>query len=178
MPNMKLKHASIFALVFVAVLLATPACNSKNKTSVKTKKKSAPKGPQFRKDGEVWIIKPETTDTIAHFDAEYAISAQDQNYGMMYRKNMDDNMSMLFFRDRLEMQSFWMKNTYVSLDIIYLDEKKRIVSIQKNAEPLNTRSLPSTGPALYVLEIKGGLSDAYGIKQGDIMAYKDVAKNE
>ncbi len=67
-----------------------------------------------------------------------------------------------------------MKNTYVSLDIIYVDDRLQIVSIQKNAEPLNTKSLPSDGPAMYVLEVKGGLSDKLGLEKGDMITWEDV----
>jgi uncharacterized membrane protein (UPF0127 family) len=87
---------------------------------------------------------------------------------------MDESMSMLFFMGNMEMRSFWMKNTYVSLDIIFIDDQMRIVSIQKNAETLNTRSLPSTGPAQYVLEVKGGLCDKLGVGAGDKIAFKNL----
>ena len=77
----------------------------------------------------------------------------------------------------MQMRSFWMKNTYVSLDIIYIDDKLRVVSIQKNAEPLNTRSLASEGPAQYVLEVKGGLSDKLGLAAGDMINFVDAVEN-
>jgi hypothetical protein len=57
------------------------------------------------------------------------------------------------------------------LDIIYLDETKKVVSIQKNAKPMDERSLPSTAPAKYVLEINGGLSDQLNIVEGDSISF-------
>lgn len=169
----KMKASRIFGLFLLVLLFTITACQNENQPHAKSKQKSN-NGPVFKKEGDIWLVKAATGDTIIHLDAEYAISPTDQNYGMMYRKSMSENMSMLFFRDVLEMQSFWMKNTYVSLDIIYLDENQRIVNIQKNAEPLNTKSLPSTGPALYVLEIKGGLSDKIGLQAGDVMYFRDL----
>jgi len=105
---------------------------------------------------------------------EYANTPNRIEYGMMYRKSMDETMSMLFFMGNMQMRSFWMKNTYVSLDIIFIDDKLRIVSIQKNAKTLNTESLPSEGPAQYVLEVKGGLSDKLGLAKGDMINFKDA----
>ena len=107
------------------------------------------------------------SDTLAVFDIEIAEQPTERNYGMMYRKSMDPNMAMLFIMDREEPQSFWMKNTYVSLDIIYINENMEVVSIQKNARPLDETSLPSGEPAKYVLEVKGGLSDKLNLKKGD-----------
>ena len=130
--------------------------------------------PKFRKDGEGHFMREQ--DTLAAFNIEYAKTAEQIQYGMMYRKSMTPDMGMLFFMGRLERQSFYMRNTYVSLDIIFLDDEARIVSIQKNAEILNDRSLPSEGPALYVLEIKGGVSDQLGLKKGDRLIWKDITK--
>lgn len=123
--------------------------------------------PKFTKEGELWIADGETQDTIKKIDIEIADNETETQYGMMYRKHMDPNTGMLFFMDSERQQSFWMKNTYVSLDIVYINSNFEIVSIQKNAEPLNTQSLPSEGPALYVLEVIGGFSDTHGIGKGD-----------
>ena len=123
--------------------------------------------PKFMKEGELFIMESPASDTLAVFDIEIAEQPTERNYGMMYRKSMDPNMAMLFIMDREEPQSFWMKNTYVSLDIIYINENMEVVSIQKNARPLDETSLPSGEPAKYVLEVKGGLSDKLNLKKGD-----------
>ena len=74
---------------------------------------------------------------------------------------------MLFiFQEELP-RSFYMKNTEFSLDIIYINKKKKVVSIKKNTIPYDKNSLPSGKPVLYVLEIKAGLSDRWGIENGD-----------
>ena len=64
-----------------------------------------------------------------------------------------------------------MKNTEFPLDIIYINKKKEIVRIQKNAKPFDNKSLPSSLPVLYVLEINGGLSDSWGITKGDVIEW-------
>lgn len=169
-------YVLIVALLAFVGLSQTTSCKRNNNQRVMPSKTDSNYEPKFRKDGDLWLLKGETGDTIIHLDVEYANTPNSIEYGMMYRKNMDETMSMLFFMGNMQMRSFWMKNTYVSLDIIYIDDKLRIVSIQKNAEPLNTRSLPSDGPAQYVLEVKGGLSDKLGLQKGDMINFTDVAR--
>jgi len=156
-------------LAFIAFSGMGSCQNKKQSNKVKTTTEED-NGPKFRKDGDLWLLKAQG-DTLMHLDVEFANTQSAIEYGMMYRKSMDETMSMLFFMGDMQMRSFWMKNTYVSLDIIYVDDKQRIVSIQKNAEPLNTRSLPSDGPAQYVLEVKGGLSDKLGLEKGDLVRW-------
>jgi uncharacterized membrane protein (UPF0127 family) len=121
--------------------------------------------PRFTKEAELSILDSSGA-LLKHFDIELAESAAEIQYGMMYRKQMDPNTGMLFLMGQERRQSFYMKNTYVSLDIIYINDAMEIVSIQKNAKPLDETSLPSTGPASLVLELKGGLSDQLGIEPG------------
>lgn len=123
--------------------------------------------PPFTKEGELAILDSAGADTIVHLDIELAESMAEIQYGMMYRKSMDPNTAMLFLMGQERPQSFYMKNTYVSLDIIYINDAMEIVSIQRNAEPLNEKSLPSEGAASMVLEVKGGLSDQLGIGKGN-----------
>lgn len=130
--------------------------------------------PKFVKNGVGALVSAATGDTLKNLEIEYANTADKIEYGMMYRKSMTDNMGMLFFMGNMEMRSFWMKNTYVALDIVFLDDQLKIVSIQKNAVPLTTDGRPSEGPAQYVLEIKGGQSDVMGLQPGDILRYSDL----
>jgi len=166
--------AALFAffLVFSGISSCTNSETQNQKIKPSTQNTYEPK---FRKDGKLWFIKAATGDTIKQMDVEYANTLDRIEYGMMYRKSMTEDMSMLFFMGDMEMRSFWMKNTYVSLDILFIDDQLQIVSIQKNAEPLNTRSLPSTGPAQYVLEVKGGLCDKLGVSAGDKISFTDFA---
>lgn len=128
--------------------------------------------PQFVKEGSLAILDSNATDTLHLLDIELAESANEIQYGMMYRKSMDPNTGMLFLMGPERRQSFYMKNTYVSLDIIYLNDAQEIVSIQRNAKPLDESSLPSEGPASMVLEIKGGLSDQWGLKKGQKISWQ------
>lgn len=127
--------------------------------------------PKFKKEGELFLINDESHDTIRKLDIELAETREEISYGMMYRRSMDPETGMLFLMGDESPQSFYMKNTYVSLDIIYINDAMEVVSIQKNAEPLNERSLPSEGPASYILEVIGGYSDEHGIKKGTKISF-------
>lgn len=75
---------------------------------------------------------------------------------------------MIFIFEDEKIRSFWMKNTYVSLDIIYVDSKYKIVQIAKNTKPLNDKVYHSSKlPAKYAIEVNAGYSDANNIKIGD-----------
>jgi uncharacterized protein len=121
--------------------------------------------PQFTEEG-VGAFVDQNGDTIASFRLELAETAAETAQGMMYRRSVPEGTGMLFIMTEERPQSFWMRNTYVPLDIIYLKADGAVVSIQANAQPMNDMPLPSEGPAKYVLEIAGGGSAQYGIKPG------------
>ncbi len=121
--------------------------------------------PQFTEEG-VGAFVDQNGDTIASFRLELAETAAETAQGMMYRRSVPEGTGMLFIMAEERPQSFWMRNTYVPLDIIYLKADGAVVSIQANAQPMNDMPLPSEGPAKYVLEIAGGGSAQYGIKPG------------
>jgi uncharacterized membrane protein (UPF0127 family) len=106
------------------------------------------------------------SDTVATYRLELAESEREVQQGMMWRKHMDPDMGMLFLMPEERMQSFWMKNTYVSLDIVYISAAGQVVSIQANAQPFNETPLPSEGPAQLVLELPAGTCAQVGITPG------------
>ena len=130
------------------------------------------KEPVFKKEGELEFLKSDGKTEIRKIDIEIADIDDERMQGLMYRKSMDDNKGMLFIFGREEPQSFWMKNTVMSLDIMYADSEKKIVKIYKNTTPFSETSLPSGKPALYVVEVAAGYSDRYGIKEGDMINYQ------
>jgi len=129
--------------------------------------------PRFLKEGELWLLSAQG-DTLRQIDIEIADKEDERSYGMMFRKSMDPNTGMLFIMPSEQRQSFYMKNTYVSLDILYITSTMEIIDIVAQAEPLNTRSLPSKAPAKYVLELKGGYCAQHGIKEGMSISYRKL----
>lgn len=128
--------------------------------------------PEFRKDGQLWLIDREKGDTLQTIEIEIADDDFEVQTGLMYRSSMADNRGMLFIFKQASAHAFYMKNTLIPLDIIFIDSNKRIVNIHKNAHPLDESSLPSDGPVQYVLEINGGLSDRWQLKSGDKISWE------
>ena len=126
----------------------------------------------FKKEGTLQIHKAETDYLLADMDIEIAEDDYATQTGLMYRDGMKNNQGMLFIFPDEDVRSFYMKNTKFPLDIIYIAEDKTIVSIQKEAQPLNETSLPSREPAKYVLEVNAGLSDEWGLSTGDLMGFE------
>ena len=108
------------------------------------------------------------TDTGPHlFMVEIAKDEWSRERGLMFRRYMARDHGMLFEFENEDMQSFWMKNTYIPLDIIFLDHAGAVVRVAANAEPLSERTIPSGGPSLAVLEVNGGVAAEIGLKIGD-----------
>ena len=107
-------------------------------------------------------------------EIEIASSEQKREQGLMYRDSLGQNQGMLFIFPQAEIQAFWMKNTRMPLDIIYIGPDQKIVSIAANAQPYDETSLPSEGPAQYVLEIAGGSCAELGISTGDVVSWTEM----
>jgi len=108
------------------------------------------------------------------FYVEIADTPEKRNQGLMYRENLDEDRGMLFIFEKEEIYSFWMKNTLIPLDIIWLNENKEVVFIVKNAQPCEEENCPSIKPdkeARYVLEINAGLVDKIGLKTGNYLTF-------
>jgi hypothetical protein len=127
--------------------------------------------PQFVKQGELRFLSADKKE-ITKIDIEIADKEETRTQGLMFRKSMRDDVGMLFLMPKEEMQNFWMRNTYISLDIIFIDKDKKIVTIQKNTNTLSDKEVPSSKPAFYVLEVNAGYSDAYKLKEGDYIDFK------
>lgn len=126
----------------------------------------------FAKEGELQVLKADTDSVIASLDIELALTDYEIQTGLMYRNSMEEKEGMLFvFQDEAP-HSFYMKNTLIALDILFIDNSLRIVNIHRNATPLSEAGIPSSGPVQYVLEINAGLSDRWGLSAGDRIRYE------
>lgn len=132
--------------------------------------------PHFVKGGELTFIKAADKAPLKKIDIEVAITPESQVQGMMYRTHNEEADGMLFIMAESGMHKFWMKDTYIPLDIAFVDSIGVIDTIYRNAKPLSERSLPSRRRVQYVVETNGGFSDKFGIKEGDLMSFKLVNK--
>tara|TARA_R110002049_G_scaffold68573_2_gene177786 strand:+ start:4440 stop:4934 length:495 start_codon:yes stop_codon:yes gene_type:complete len=129
----------------------------------------------FKKEAEVTLRKASSDSIITRLDVEIADDEYQTQTGLMYRKSMLDSQGMLFVFDDETMRSFYMKNTEFALDIIFINSADEVVSIQKNAKPLDPTPLPSQGIAKYVLEVNAGLSDRWNLEKGDKLQWNKVS---
>ena len=104
------------------------------------------------------------------FSVEVVDNDADRAKGLMYRRELPEGRGMLFDFHRDQEVSFWMQNTYIPLDMIFIRGDGRILRIEENTEPLSTRMIPSRGPVRAVLEVIGGTSRKLGIAPGDQVA--------
>lgn len=160
---MKIVYRSI---ICIGIATGLYACKEQNKAQLVS-------SIAFTKEGTAQLYKASSDSLIASFDIEIAKTEYETQTGLMYRDSMKTDRGMLFIFDNASPRYFYMKNTRLPLDIIYISEDKKIVSFYENAEPFNESSLPSEAPAKYVLEINGGLIEKLGISVGDSLDYSE-----
>lgn len=114
------------------------------------------------------IIKISNSSDILHtFEVYIADSNSKRKKGLMYIENLPNNHGMLFKFNSPRIASMWMKNTYISLDLLFIDKNQTIVKIHNNAEPFNLKSISSKLKVKWVLEINGGLAEELEINPGN-----------
>ena len=129
-----------------------------------------PGAPRFTHEGNATISRD--GQTISQLEIEFAEDRESQALGLMYRTSMQPNRGMIFLMEDTKIQVFHMLNTYISLDIIFLDENQRIVNVAENCTPRSTDQIPSTGPAAYVLETVAGYASQHGLQPGDLVEWE------
>lgn len=125
----------------------------------------------FTKEG-TGFFSGEDGKSKYNFDIEIAEDNESRNMGLMYRETMQSNQAMLFIFDQASVQSFWMKNTYIPLDIIFIGADSTIVSISENTTPFSEESVISNSPALFALEVNAGICKKHNLIKGDKLNYK------
>jgi uncharacterized membrane protein (UPF0127 family) len=127
--------------------------------------------------GGVSVAAERTTIEIASrtgvhlFSVEFVDNDKDRAQGLMYRKSLPEGQGMLFDFGREQDVAMWMKNTYIPLDMIFIQGDGRILRIAENTTPLSERIIASGGPVRAVLEVIGGTAQKLGIAPGDRVAH-------
>lgn len=162
-----------FALIFLSFVLLVSchhdtvktADNITDTTTLAAKKEKV--NPFFRKDGELRFAEARTYNEIVKIDIEVADDENERILGLMNRDSIPADAGMLFMMGVEEPQSFWMKNTKIPLDIIYVAADNSIVKICYNAVPYSLDNINSDYPAMFVVEVNAGFAKKYGLKPGD-----------
>lgn len=105
------------------------------------------------------------------FAVELATTEAEREKGLMFRTDLPEGQGMLFDFQREQDVAMWMRNTYISLDMLFIKSDGRVLKIATETEPLSTKIIPSGGPVRGVLEIRGGTSRKLGIAAGDRVAF-------
>ena len=120
----------------------------------------------------------QTDENKYHFDIELALDDSHRQYGLMYRDNLPEMSGMLFVYERRRDLAMWMKNTFISLDILFIDRNGKIINIAKSAQPRSLSLIRSERPAKAVLELNGGLTDKLNISVGDVIVHETFRNTE
>jgi uncharacterized membrane protein (UPF0127 family) len=120
------------------------------------------------KKGEYVVITTQE-DKEHRFLLEIAMTPEEQQYGLMFRTEMPEDRGMFFISDDEAERNFWMKNTFISLDLIFINSEGVISHIHRNAVPLDLTPISSEGPAKAVIELNGGIAEKLNIQVGDVV---------
>jgi uncharacterized membrane protein (UPF0127 family) len=116
-------------------------------------------------------VSIQTSTRAVTFRAELADTPEERTRGLMFRTQMGDDEGMLFLFPTPRQNSFWMRNTLIPLDMIFIREDRTILGIVENAEPKTETSRAVPGPSQFVLEINGGLSRKLGLEAGQTVTF-------
>lgn len=108
-------------------------------------------------------------NTSKRFQTEVADTQIKRTIGLMYRKDIPDDYGMIFIFPQKKVINMWMKNTYIPLEMLFLDEEGKIVHIIKDAHPLDETILSSQKPCSFVVEVKQGFCERNHIRLGQVM---------
>lgn len=175
MPKFKKFQALLIPITVIVFILSVTlifniANNPSNESSFST--------PNNQEENQSKSIKL-SFENNTQIDVELALTIEEQSRGLMNRKKLDKHKGMLFIYQQEQPLSFWMKNTYIPLDIIFLDKNKTILNIAENATPEQTSpTFNSTGNAMYVVEVNGGFTKTNNIKVGSQVNFNDELRDD
>lgn len=131
---------------------------------------------QAHADDTQLLIHSENGDHA--FTVEVVDTAETRAKGLMYVTELAEDAGMLFDFKETRPVSFWMMNTFIPLDMLFIEADGTILNIHENARPHDRTSIPSDGPVQFVLEIPGGRSSALGIEAGDTVEHPRMAQSD
>ncbi len=155
-------QACIMVVVLISLMLNSEAsCRAKEHTSADL--------------ARVIFISAKGNKTIVR--AEVADTPASRRQGLMFRRHLAADRGMLFVFPHASRQRMWMKNTFIPLDIIFINEKMRIVGVVENARPHSTEMLEVPAPSRYVVEVNAFFCRRFGIQEGDRIVIEGIQIN-
>jgi len=154
-------------VVLIMTILLLYACKENTGNTNKVKSVEV----IFKKEGQLTIFKQKVDTLISTLDIEIAETEFETQTGLMYRKSMEKHQGMLFIFPDERLHAFYMKNTEIPLDLIFIKNDLTIASFQENAKPFDESPLPSQVPIQYVLEVNAGLAQEWLLEVGDKIVF-------
>lgn len=168
---MRLTRTFTAALMLATALLPAAACSKPGRHGAATA--AASSQPVLHPESGLPVVPLtiKSNGRVHTFRVEVAATEAQQEKGLMFRTKMGADEGMIFPENPPRRAAFWMRNTVIPLDIIFIGADHRILNIAANAVPYDERPLPSAGLASGVLELNGGRAAQLGIKPGDTVEW-------
>lgn len=125
----------------------------------------------FNREGVLEFYSKHHNTDISEIAIEIAETKEEKQTGLMHRKHLGEEQGMLFLFKNSKKRFFWMKNTSIPLDIIYVNDNQAIVSIYRNTKPFSEKGLSSRNNAKFVVEVNSGYCKKHGIRVGDSITF-------
>jgi uncharacterized membrane protein (UPF0127 family) len=155
---------AIIAIVIVFVIPDKPGNPPKEKLRI-----------TFEKQGTAVITSPDGKEKAA-FDLEIADTEEAQKIGLMYRESMADNQGMLFVYKTADKMNFWMKNTYLPLDLVFFLPDSTVYKVYPDNQPFTESGIAPAKECQFALEINAGLAKVHNLAPGDKISWKRLSK--
>jgi uncharacterized membrane protein (UPF0127 family) len=151
----------------LAALLCTAACAARP---------AAEPAPAATPSTAPRVIVETASGASLPVTVELARTDEERARGMMHRRELGPEAGMLFLFSECEQRAFWMKNTLLPLDMLFIDDGGRVVGLIERAEPLTTSPRDPGVPSRYVLEVNGGWAARHGVRPGDRVRFENVTR--
>ncbi len=159
-------HRYIILVILLTCLTLCFSCKKDSPTP-----EPEPENYSFRQDGSADIFGPDK-QLKASFRIEIVESEEEVVRGLKYREQLDDDAGMFFIFEYPDLYDFWMQDTYLPLDMLFIASDGTLNEIHENAVPFSEERIHPTMIHQYVLEIKAGFSKKHNLKSGDKVVWK------
>ena len=164
--KIKKEYYLILLMIVLIVFSHVYGCKKETYNKIHTAPINQPHEIRFHKGGELVFINKDGK-SIVMIDVEIPKTLKEISAGLMFRHTLAEKQGMLFEHDKFKARFFWMKNTYIPLDMIFVNKTKNIIRIRKNAEPLSKDLIQIPEGTQYTIEVNSGFCHKYGIVAGD-----------
>lgn len=166
----------LWIMVICLITAISPITGCKGKQDAAAPSQDSTPKYTFRKDGELTVYGKDGSQK-AKFNIEIADHDEAQQRGLKYRESMRDDEAMLFIFDGKQSYGFWMKDTYIPLDMLFIDYEQNIFQIDAHTTPFSEEPVEPEGYNKYTLEINAGLAEKMNITKGDRIEWTRTSSN-